>query len=89
MGEVDGSSPPVSGCAGVWVDTVDAFGNLKIADVLEPAIRLAEGGFVPFTFYFSTRTSLELVSSVPVSEIHSVAVGPSVVCHSEWVDTGD
>ena len=31
------------------MDTVEALGTLKIADVLEPAIELAEGGFVPFT----------------------------------------
>jgi len=73
----------------VWVDTVEAFGNLNIADVLEPAIRLAEGGFVPFTCYFSTRPSHELASSVPVSELHSAAVGTSAVCHSERADTED
>ena len=77
-----GGSLPTSGCAGVWVDTVEAFGTLKVAEVLEPAIRLAEGGFVPFTLYTSTLTSLGFVSSVPVSELHSAAVGIGVVCHS-------
>jgi len=73
----------------VWVDTVKAFGTLKVADVLEPAIRLAEGGFVPFIIYFSTQILTELVSSVPVSELNSVAVGAGVSCHNERVDTGD
>jgi len=35
------------------VDTVEAFGALKIVDVLEPAIQLAEGGFVPFIDNFA------------------------------------
>lgn len=42
-----------SGCAGLWVDAVDAFGTLRIADVLEPAIRLAEGGFVSLALHFA------------------------------------
>ena len=75
------------GCAGLWVDGVETFGTLKIADVLEPAIRLAEGGYMPFTFYSSIRASLELASSVPVSELHSVAVSTSVMCHDERLDT--
>ena len=45
------------GCAGLWVDAVDVFGTLNIADVLEPAIELAEGGFVLSTLYTSTITS--------------------------------
>jgi len=64
----------------VWVDTVEAFGTLMIADVLEPAIRLAEGGFVPFVLYFSTLASLGLISSAPVSELHSAAVCSRVMC---------
>lgn len=42
----------------MWVDTVEAFGTLKIADVLEPAIKLADGGFVLFTLYISTLIHL-------------------------------
>ena len=41
-------SIPVLGCAALWVDTVEAFGTLEIANVLEPAIQLAEDGFVQF-----------------------------------------
>ena len=35
-----------AGAAAAWVDTVEKFGNRKltIAEVLEPAIRLAEEG---------------------------------------------
>lgn len=40
----DINSVTVPGCAALWVDTVEAFGTLKIADVLEPAIQLAEDG---------------------------------------------
>lgn len=38
-----------AGCAAAWVDTVETLGSgkLSVADVLEPAIRLAEGGLVP------------------------------------------
>lgn len=67
----------------MWVDTVEAFGALKIAEVLEPAIKLAEGGFVSPAPRISTLTSLELILRVPVSEIHSRAVGPSVSCRSQ------
>lgn len=37
-----------SGCAAAWVDTVEKLGSgkLSVADILEPAIRLAEGGYV-------------------------------------------
>nr|VWO94349.1 Gamma-glutamyltranspeptidase (Ggt) [Ganoderma boninense] len=41
------NSVTVPGCAAAWVDTVGQLGsgNLSLADVLEPAIRLAEEGF--------------------------------------------
>ncbi|RPD64873.1 gamma-glutamyltranspeptidase [Lentinus tigrinus ALCF2SS1-6] len=41
------NSVTVPGCAAAWVDTVEQLGSgkLSVADVLEPAIRLAEGGF--------------------------------------------
>lgn len=40
------------GATAAWVDTVERFGSGKvsIANVLEPAIRLAEEGFVSFCF---------------------------------------
>lgn len=36
-----------AGAAAAWVDTIDKFGSgkLSVADVLEPAIRLAEEGY--------------------------------------------
>lgn len=71
------------GCAGVWVDTIETFGTLKIADVLEPAIKLAEEGLVSLALHVSTLALLELVR-VPVSEIHSDVVSAScVACHSQ------
>jgi gamma-glutamyltranspeptidase len=38
---------PYTGAAAAWVDTVEAFGSgeLNVAEVLEPAIRLAEEGY--------------------------------------------
>ena len=41
------------GCAALWVDTVETFGTLKIADVLGPAIQLAEDGFVLLALHFA------------------------------------
>ncbi len=35
----------VPGAAAGWVDTIEKWGNLNLADILEPAIRLAEKGF--------------------------------------------
>ncbi|KAI9060605.1 gamma-glutamyltranspeptidase [Trametes sanguinea] len=41
------NSVTVPGCAAAWVDTVENLGSgkLTVADILEPAIRLAEEGF--------------------------------------------
>lgn len=40
------------GAAAAWVDTVEAFGSgkLSVADVLEPAIRLATEGYTHYMF---------------------------------------
>ena len=37
------------GCAAAWVDTGEKLGSgkLTLGEVLEPAIRLADGGYVP------------------------------------------
>ena len=67
-----------AGAAAAWVDTVEAFGSgkLSVADVLEPAIRLATEGYkhvitgVPVT----SLIFLIIEYRVPISEIHSVAV---------------
>lgn len=42
----DDSEPDI-GAAAAWVDTVEAFGSgkLSVAEVLEPAIRLATEGY--------------------------------------------
>ncbi|KAH9898097.1 gamma-glutamyltranspeptidase [Cubamyces lactineus] len=41
------NSVTVPGCAAAWVDTVESLGSgrLSVAEILEPAIRLAEEGF--------------------------------------------
>lgn len=38
----------ITGCAAAWVDTVEKLGsgNVTLAEVLSPAIKLAEEGFV-------------------------------------------
>ncbi|KAI0034261.1 gamma-glutamyltranspeptidase [Vararia minispora EC-137] len=43
----DINSATVPGCAAAWVDTVDKFGSgkLSLAEILDPAIRLAEEGY--------------------------------------------
>ncbi len=45
------TTPPL-GAAAAWVDVVEAFGsgNVTLAEVLEPAIRLAEEGCVALFF---------------------------------------
>ena len=63
------------GAAAAWVDTVEQFGSQKVsvADVLAPAIRLADEGYTKiFAFLFLTLCYIS--SSVPVSDIHSFAV---------------
>ncbi len=39
------------GAAAAWVDTVEKLGSgrLSVAEILEPAIRLAEEGYVNYT----------------------------------------
>jgi hypothetical protein len=70
-----------AGAAAAWVDTVEAFGSgkLSVAEVLEPAIRLATEGYKPDCFCHHRRASASLIFliieyRVPISEIHSVAV---------------
>lgn len=43
---LDINSVTVPGCAAAWVDTLEHFGSGKVtmADVLEPAISMAENG---------------------------------------------
>jgi hypothetical protein len=72
-----------AGAAAAWVDTVEKLGSgkLTVAEVLEPAIRLAEEGFVNRNFC-STPPSLlttSLDGRVPVSEIHSLSASPAFV----------
>lgn len=47
----------VPGACGGWSDLVERYGRLSFADVLQPAIRLAEEGFpvAPITAYFWAR----------------------------------
>ncbi|KAI0800964.1 gamma-glutamyltranspeptidase [Fomes fomentarius] len=60
------NSVTVPGCAAAWVDTVEHLGSGKVslADVLEPAIRLAEGGF-PVTEInsFAYQRSYQLIKN--------------------------
>ena len=70
-----------AGAAAAWVDTVEAFGSgkLSVAEVLEPAIRLATEGYRHHCFCHRRRASASLIFliiefRVPISEIHSVTV---------------
>ncbi|PCH33847.1 gamma-glutamyltranspeptidase [Wolfiporia cocos MD-104 SS10] len=60
------NSVTVPGAAAAWVDTVEKFGSgkLRVADVLEPAIRLAEEG-VPVSeiHAFSWKRSEDLIKN--------------------------
>ncbi|TBU63637.1 gamma-glutamyltranspeptidase [Dichomitus squalens] len=61
------NSVTVPGCAAAWVDTVEQLGSgkLSVAEVLEPAIRLAEEGF-PVTEInsFAYQRSEQLLKTV-------------------------
>jgi gamma-glutamyltranspeptidase len=48
-----------TGAAAAWVDTVETFGSgiLTIGEVLEPAIKLAEEGYVFKTLYHFSHLS--------------------------------
>jgi len=70
-----------AGAAAAWVDTVEAFGSgkLSVAEVLEPAIRLATEGYKHDCFCHHRRVGALLIFliieyRVPISEIHSVMV---------------
>jgi hypothetical protein len=54
-----------AGAAAAWVDTVEVFGSgkLSVAEVLEPAIRLATEGYSrPECLYHRRRASASLIS---------------------------
>jgi hypothetical protein len=55
-------------------------GKLTVAEVLEPAIRLAEQGCVISAPLLSTKFINYLDDRVPVSEIHSLNASLVLVC---------
>ena len=57
----------VPGACAAWCDTVAAFGRLPMAEVLAPAIRLAEEGFpvAPITSFFWQRSAERLLTQTP------------------------
>ncbi|MGD8456328.1 MAG: gamma-glutamyltransferase family protein [Anaerolineales bacterium] len=57
----------VPGAAAGWCDLVEKCGRLGMADVLAPAIRLAEAGFpvAPITAYFWDRGAQRQLSTAP------------------------
>lgn len=65
-----------AGAAAAWVDTVEAFGSrkLSVADVLQPAIRLATEGYKHYMFLSPLTCLIIMEFRVPISEIHSVMV---------------
>lgn len=66
-------------CAG-WCDLVGRLGTLPLADILAPAIRLAEGGFpvAPITAYFWQRAAArQLASALNGAELTLSGRGPN------------
>ncbi len=70
----DGTLPPfhpytvtVPGACSGWAALVERFGRLPLADVLAPAIRLAEEGFpvAPLTAYFWERGAARQLAQAP------------------------
>jgi gamma-glutamyltranspeptidase/glutathione hydrolase len=57
----------VPGAAAAWVDVVETLGRLSLAEVLAPAIELAEGGFpvAPITAYFWARGAARQLAEAP------------------------
>lgn len=73
---ITGTLPPLSihtitvpGAAAGWVDTIEKFGTMKLDEILQPAIELAEGGFpvAPFTA-FAWNRSEALIKKGPYGE---------------------
>lgn len=57
----------VPGAAAGWFDLIETHGSLPLADILAPAIRLAEDGFpvAPITSYFWGRGAANQLSKAP------------------------
>lgn len=94
-----------AGAAAAWVDTVEAFGSgkLSVAEVLEPAIRLATEGYKHDCSCHHRRASAHaslifviIEYRVPISEIHSATVridtirlaGQTLLNHERSGDVG-
>ncbi|HBG74109.1 MAG: gamma-glutamyltransferase [Chloroflexi bacterium GWB2_49_20] len=66
-------------CAG-WFDLLESFGSLPMAEILNPAIRLAEGGFpvAPLTSYFWQRgAQRQLASALNGNQMTIEGRGPN------------
>lgn len=73
---LDINAVTVPGCAALWVDTLELLGTGKVtlAEVLDPAIRMAEAGcvFIRTPLPLARElTSPLLISSIPISEVSS------------------
>jgi len=84
---IEGRIPPLSihsitvpGAAEGWVDTIEKFGTMEMADILGPAIELAEGGFpvAPMTARGWQRGADRLKSGPNFNEMLIDGRGPDV-----------
>jgi len=84
---IEGSIPRLSihsitvpGAAEGWVDTIEKFGTMEMADILSPAIELAEGGFpvAPMTARSWQRGAARLKSGPNFNEMLIDGRGPGV-----------
>jgi len=70
----------VPGAAEGWVDTIEKFGTMEMADIMGPAIELAEGGFpvAPMTARIWQRGADRLKSGPNFNEMLIDGRGPNV-----------
>jgi gamma-glutamyltranspeptidase len=65
------NSVTVPGAAAAWVDTVEVFGSgkLTVAEVLEPAIRLAEEGYVNSSYHLPKARVAQVDAALNIASL--------------------
>lgn len=75
----DVRSVTVPGCVDGWVALHERFGSLPLADLLEPAIDLADGGFAASPLLAGSAARLDDAGRRNLSELASQAVRPGAI----------